>query len=823
MKISIRWKIMLLGFSIALFALTVPAIYVFWVIEAQAEKEVASYENEIMDAKTQELKNMVSVALSAVERVYAGINNENQLKKQTKDLLNPNLELVLSMIHDRYQQAASSKNPQVEMKKAQKELLLQIGKLRYGPSSQRHFWIHSFDRGKIGQPQMLMHPVLSELEGQDVSEYRFSIGTKKGKLVYSESTAELKTPLFVQINQNIAQTEESFVRYEWPLLMPNGMIINKKMLGYAKVFKPWGWVIGTELFLSELEEDAQKTAIQILKELRYGKQQEYFWIYASNPRQPDEGTMLMHSVLPALEGVHIKDLRYLEGAHNGELVYAEGLTKKMPLLLQANRLISEFGEGVLHYQWPKPRKDHLDAEYVTKLMYAKPFKKWNWVIATGTYLDELGVAKQAKQTMLNQHIQKVIVGIFAFSIVSILICVSVMFFFSKAITNTIYALGVVFKNVKDGDFTKRVHIPTKDEIAYLGNLFNALIDRLSDVIGKVKQGATSISSASSQLAERNQNLASRTEEHSAALEETSATMEEITVTVQHNANSANEANQISKSTKTAAELGSFQLKEIVTKTISANRSIIVDVQHTNQQFVEKVQTINRDALVAMEDITSSAKKISGIISVINEIAFQTNLLALNASVEAARAGEHGKGFAVVAAEVRKLAHRSSKASKVIGELIESSLEQVSKGTQLANESNQAVEELSGKTKEMLSNLGENLEQNFQDLGTQVEENLQGIINAVTEVSDMIENISVSSREQADGIKEINYALSEMGKLTQQNATLIEEIAAASQMTADQGQELMELMNFFNIEDPAKGTEKPAQISDETLFIAQMDS
>jgi len=240
------------------------------------------------------------------------------------------------------------------------------------------------------------------------------------------------------------------------------------------------------------------------------------------------------------------------------------------------------------------------------------------------------------------------------------------------------------------------------------------------------------------------------------------------------------------------------MKQVIDQTVGANRDIITTVKETNPEFVEKVQVMNRDALGAMEDITASSEKISGIINVINDIAFQTNLLALNASVEAARAGEHGKGFAVVAAEVRKLAHRSAQASKEISVLIEGSLDQVHRGIQLSNASKEAVEDLSEKTRDMLDDLEQVSKKNFQEMSEQIGSKMNLIVEDVTRVSDMVENISVASSEQAEGITQINAALTDMDQLTQQNSKLIDDIASASRMMAKHAKTLITLMSFFGI-------------------------
>ncbi len=165
----------------------------------------------------------------------------------------------------------------------------------------------------------------------------------------------------------------------------------------------------------------------------------------------------------------------------------------------------------------------------------------------------------------------------------------------------------------------------------------------------------------------------------------------------------------------------------------------------------------------MGEITVASRKISDIIGVIDEIAFQTNILALNAAVEAARAGEQGRGFAVVAAEVRNLAQRSANAAKEIKALISDSGQRVEAGSQLVASAGRTMEE---------------------------------IVVSVKRVTDIMAEISAASQEQSHGIDQVNTAISQMDKMTQQNAALVEEAAAAAKSMEEQTIELSRIVGAF---------------------------
>jgi methyl-accepting chemotaxis protein len=172
-----------------------------------------------------------------------------------------------------------------------------------------------------------------------------------------------------------------------------------------------------------------------------------------------------------------------------------------------------------------------------------------------------------------------------------------------------------------------------------------------------------------------------------------------------------------------------------------------------------------DVVGTMSSINESSRKIVDIISVIDGIAFQTNILALNAAVEAARAGEQGRGFAVVATEVRNLAQRSAAAAKEIKTLIGDSVEKVGVGTKLVDDAGKTMEE---------------------------------IVASVKRVTDIMSEITSASEEQSQGIEQVNQAITHMDQVTQQNAGLVEEAAAAAELLRSQVLIVDEAMVAFRL-------------------------
>jgi methyl-accepting chemotaxis protein len=210
--------------------------------------------------------------------------------------------------------------------------------------------------------------------------------------------------------------------------------------------------------------------------------------------------------------------------------------------------------------------------------------------------------------------------------------------------------------------------------------------------------------------------------------------------------------------------------EQMTSTVKQNAE---NASHANQlargarEQAERGGEVAGKAIVAMSEINASSGKIADIVGLIQEIAFQTNLLALNAAVEAARAGEQGRGFAVVATEVRSLAQRSAGAAKEIKGLINDSAEKVRSGSELVNQSGKALAE---------------------------------IVESVKKVTDIVAEIAAASQEQSSGIEQVNNAVMQMDEMTQQNAALVEEAAAAARAMQEQAGELTRQIGFFQLSD-----------------------
>jgi len=315
-------------------------------------------------------------------------------------------------------------------------------------------------------------------------------------------------------------------------------------------------------------------------------------------------------------------------------------------------------EGLIDYVW----KGADDTEPRKRIVAYTVFKDWNWLIAGGTYEDE--IVREAVQ-LRNRAI---LFGLLALGIFAVVLH-TVM---KRTVTRPLGAARDAAVRMAQGDLTVALDIERRDEIGRLAAAMNEIGKGLSNVVGQVRAGAEQIVNASSEISSGNLDLSARTEQQAATLAVTAHSMQGLTETVRRNAGDAHQANQLAVNTSMVAQEGGRMVSQVIER---------------------------------MEAIKASSGRITDIIGVIDGIAFQTNILALNAAVEAARAGEQGRGFAVVASEVRNLAQRSAAAAKEIKALIQASGAEVDAGSRLVQEAGTTMAEVLSSAEQVTGIMG----------------------------------------------------------------------------------------------------------------------
>ncbi|WP_425549527.1 methyl-accepting chemotaxis protein [Acidovorax lacteus] len=303
---------------------------------------------------------------------------------------------------------------------------------------------------------------------------------------------------------------------------------------------------------------------------------------------------------------------------------------------------------------------------------------------------------------------------------------------TRSVVRPLQTAVEVAHRVAAGDLSTEIAATGRDETSRLLQALAAMQEQLEQVVSNVRHNAEGVASASAEIAQGNADLSHRTEEQAASLDETTQSMQQLEHTVQQNAEHAREASALARSGSNVAERGGAVVG----------------------QMVDMMQTIQ-----------DSARRIADITGVIDSIAFQTNILALNAAVEAARAGEQGRGFAVVASEVRHLATRSADAAHEIKALIQTSVERVQAGSELAREAGSTMTE---------------------------------VVTAIQRVSTLMGEISEANDRQTQDMVRVTQAIVRMDEATQQNAALVEESAAAAGSLSAQARQLVDAVAVFRL-------------------------
>ncbi|MGK5086448.1 methyl-accepting chemotaxis protein [Bdellovibrionota bacterium FG-2] len=287
----------------------------------------------------------------------------------------------------------------------------------------------------------------------------------------------------------------------------------------------------------------------------------------------------------------------------------------------------------------------------------------------------------------------------------------------------------------------------------------ASIEQLEQECNQTEGSATSIATASQQLA-------SSSTEQASAIQQTAASMEEMTAMISKSAENASKSGEASNTSSDVAEKGKIATQQMI--------AAIGEISASNQAIMHEIEESNRQ----ITEITHVIAAIGEKTKVINDIVFQTKLLSFNASVEAARAGEHGKGFAVVAEEVGNLARMSGTAAQEIGSMLDQSIHKVEN----------IVTDTNAKVQKLIST-GVAKVQAGTEIANQTAQVLEDIVSEVAKVKDMINEITMATREQSSGVGEITKAVGELESATQKDSQVSQDIASSANQLSTQSHRL----------------------------------
>lgn len=324
----------------------------------------------------------------------------------------------------------------------------------------------------------------------------------------------------------------------------------------------------------------------------------------------------------------------------------------------------------------------------------------------------------------------------------------------------------VLEEMAKGDFSARVKGEYKGEHRLISDSINTLGDSLTNILSNLSEMVNLTATISEQISSSTEEMAAGAQEQSVQTVEVASTVEEMTKTIISTAKNASQAAEASKKAGEVARDGG----SVVEQTVKGMNRIAEFVEKAS----EKIQALGK-----------SSEQIGEIVQVIDDIANQTNLLALNAAIEAARAGEQGRGFAVVADEVRKLAERTTKATKEISDMIK----------RIQNVTDNVVESMKEGSGEV---------ETGKVLAQKAGNSLQEIINASDEVLDVVAQVASASEQQSATSEQISHNVESISKVTHESASGIQQIAGAADELNKMTVNLKDLISRFNFENGTNG-------------------
>lgn len=384
---------------------------------------------------------------------------------------------------------------------------------------------------------------------------------------------------------------------------------------------------------------------------------------------------------------------------------------------------------------------------------------------------------------IDQEVGAIVRNIVLLLVVTVIICLGVAYFLGGQFTKRIVAFVKAMESMANGDLTAKIEYRTRDEFARLSDAYNKMSQGLRNMVEKIIIAGQRVAEKSSLLYREAEKTAGETEKVAGAMAQLATNNEQVVQNVEASVTMINELNSVIGQIKGAVEeqaTGASTTNQVIKQMGHAIDEVANRAQEVANYTTQTAEAAGRgqeaigEIVAEMERIKDSvfttarsiqelgeqSKQIGQIIQVIDDIAEQTNLLALNAAIEAARAGEHGKGFAVVADEVRKLAERSSKATKEIADLISA----IQQGTE------NAVRAMEENTKEV---------EKGSLLAREAGEALRGIIQMIEQAADQIGGISAAVEEMAASSNEAVGAIENLSAYTEETNAGAEEMAASS--------------------------------------------
>lgn len=439
MRITIRNKFSILVIITLIIAVFTLAAVTIISMNRKGAADLEQFRKEETEKRKHALESYVDLAYQSIETKYSNLSDKQFIEKVYGLRLQNTVDLAISVVKEK---AEKVHNGEITLEEAQALAIQEINTMRYDNGT-GYLWIND---ATLPYPTMVMHPTLTELDGNVLDDPKFNCAMGKDQNLF-QAMAEV----------SIAHGS-GFVDYLWPKPTPDGLIPDVKKLSYVKLFEEWNWVVGTGIYLDDVKADVTNTMIGDIANLRYDNGEGYFWI---NDIQNPYPTMIMHPTQPELDGRVLDDPKY-----NCEL----GTDRNFFQVLVEKALAN--GSGFAFYNWPKPGSDKDEP----KLSYVKYFEPLGWVIGTGAYIDNIDAMIAAKKTEIDAQINSLILTVVGVSILLIVIGSLAAHKLAHTLTSAINHIKDKLQDLSEGKSLEKMEVTHEDEIGDMTQSLNKLVE-----------------------------------------------------------------------------------------------------------------------------------------------------------------------------------------------------------------------------------------------------------------------------------------------------------------------------------------------------------